>query len=619
LGHNDWQSSCSGAIASAEDAIKRVRPGQRVFIGTGCAQPQLLVEALLGRADKLQDVEIVHLLTLADEPYAHKELAKHFRVNSFFGAGDVHDSAQAGLGEYTPIFLSHIPRLFHSGRLPLDVALIQVTPPNEDGMCSLGVSVDIVKSAAENARLVIAQVNPQMPWTMGDSLLYVHDIDVLVPVDTPILETELPEPTETSRRIAEYAAALIEDGSTLELGTEPILLALPEFLRDKRDLGIHTGVLSDAIVDLVESGVVTGARKSVNRGKVVTGMCMGTRRLYDYIDNNPVFSFRPAEYVSDPHLISQQHKMVTINVALEVDLTGQVCTRLPGANFFSGTGNHMDFTHGAAASPEGKSVVVLESTGSNGSLSRVVTHLTQGAAVAASICEVHYVVTEFGVAYLHGKTLQERALALISIAHPDFRAQLLEEAIKNNYVSSDLAAVEGKILVWPPGLRTSLLLEDGTQISFRPMHPIDGKRMRDLFYSLSPKSVYYRFMSHLTRIPQKEARNFLYTDYRNDMAIVGTLLEAHGEDIIAIGRYYLNPRTNRAELAFIVRDRWQNRGIGTFLLKYLITIAKRNGIAGFTAEVLLDNKSMLAVLHKSGCKVRSRSDDGVNHIELDFA
>jgi len=345
---------------------------------------------------------------------------------------------------------------------------------------------------------------------------------------------------------------------------------------------------------------------------------MGTRKLYDYIDHNAVFSFRPADYVSAPHLVSQQHKMVTVNVALEVDLTGQVCANLLGTKSFSGMGNHMDFTHGAVESPEGKSIVALESTGNNGAASRIVAHLSRGAAVAACSREVHYVVTEFGVAYLHGKTLQERVLALISIAHPDFRAQLLEEAIKNNYVSSELASVGGKILVGPPGLRTSQVLEDGTQINFRPMHPTDERRMRDLFYSLSPKSLYYRFMSHITRIPQKEAQNFLYTDYRNDMAIVGTLVEAHGEDIIAIGRYYLNPRTNRAELAFIVRDQWQNRGIGTFLLKYLITIAKRNGIAGFTAEILPNNKPILAVLHKSNCKTRSHLEDDVCIVELDF-
>jgi len=615
---NSWQSDYKNMIASAEEAISHVRPGQRVFIGTGCGQPQALIEALINRSGKLDDIEILHLLTLDEPAYRHKELAKHFHINSFFIAGNVDGDMQKELGDYTPIFFSDVPRLFCSGRLPIDVALIQVTTPNENGMCSLGVSVDITKSAAENAGLVIAQVNPQMPWTTGDSLLYVHDIDILVPADIPLLEAMLPRPTEISRHIAEYIAALVPDGSTVELGIKPIPQAVLEFLKDKRDLGIHTEVLCDAIIELVESGAATGARKSIDRGKIVTSLCMGTRKLYDYINSNPIFSFRPAEYVSDPYLISQQHNMIAISTALQVDLTGQVCGNSLEAKSFSGLGDHMDFIHGAARAQGGKSIVALESTGNGGKVSRIVAHLGCGAGVAATWCEVHYVVTEFGVAYLHGKSLQERALALISIAHPKFRAELLKEAIKDSYINSDLAPVEGKILVGPQELRTLLVLDDGTQINFRPMHLTDEKRMRDLLYSLSQKTFYYRFMSNIIRIPQKQIQNFVYIDYRSDMAIVGTVPEAHGEEIIAIGRYYLNPRTNLAEVAFIVRDQWQNRGIGTFLLKYLITIAKRNGIAGFTAEVLQDNKPMLAVLHKSDCKLRSKSEERVYSFELDF-
>jgi len=613
--HASWQENYRSMIASAEEAIARIRPGQRVFIGTGCAQPQALVKALVNRAAELEDIEIIHLLSLAEPSYGHKELAKHFHIHSFFIGSNINETQE--LGDYTPIFLSDIPRLFRSGELPVDVALIQVTPPTEQGMCSLGISVDITKSAAENAGFVIAQVNPQMPWTMGDNLLYVHDIDILVPGESPIIEATLPEPTKTSRCIAEYIAALIPDGSTVELGIMRIPLAVVEFLKDKCDLGIHTEVLSEAVIDLVESGVITGARKNIDRGKIVASLCMGTRKLYDYIDGNPVFSFRPAEYVSDPYLISQQHNMVAISVAQEVDLTGQVCAQSLEAGF-SGLGSHMDFTHGAARAAGGKSIVALESTRSHGTISRIAAHLSHHAGVSATCCEVHYVVTEYGVAYLYGKSLRERALALISIAHPKFRAELLKEAIEDNYVSSDLAAVEGKVFVGPQELKTSMVLDDGMLINFRTMHPTDERRMRDLFHSLSQQTIHYRFMSNITRLPQKEVLNFLYTDYRSDMAIVGTLPEAHGEEIIAIGRYYLNPRTNRAEVAFIVRDQWQNRGIGTFLLKYLVTIAKRNGIAGFTAEVLVDNKPMMAVIHKSGCKIRSKLEDRVYSFELDF-
>ena len=610
-----WQEDYESMIASPEEAIARIRPGQRVFIGTGCAQPQELIQALVNRAAELEDIDIIHLLTLGEPSYRHKELAKHFHINSFFIWDTINETQE--LGDYTPIFLSDIPRMFRSGELPVDVALIQVTPPNEKGMCSLGISVDITKSAAENAGFVIAEVNPNMPWTNGDNLLYVHDIDILVPSESPILEVTLPEPTETSRRIAEYVAALIPDGSTVELGIRRIPLAVAEFLKNKHDLGIHTEIFSDAIIELVKSGVITGARKNIDRGKIVASLCMGTRKLYDYIDNNPAFSFRPAEYVSDPFLIRLQHNMVAISVAQEVDLTGQVCARSLEAGF-SGLGSHMDFTHGTSRASGGKSIVVLESTRSHGEISRIVAHLSHHAGVAATCCEVHYVVTEYGVAYLYGKSLRQRALALISIAHPKFRAELLKEAINDTYISADLAAFEGKVLVSPQELKTLMVLEDGTQINFRPMHPTDEKHMRDLFHSLSEQTIHYRFMTNITRIPQKQVLNYLYTDYRNDMAIVGTVPEAHGEEIIAIGRYYLNPRTNTAEVAFIVRDQWQNRGIGTFLLKYLVTIAKRNGIAGFTAEVLIDNKSMIAVLHKSNCKIRSQLEDRVYSYELDF-
>jgi GNAT superfamily N-acetyltransferase len=377
-------------------------------------------------------------------------------------------------------------------------------------------------------------------------------------------------------------------------------------------------MFTDAIIDLIEAGVITGARKSVDRGKIVASFCMGTRKVYDYIDNNPLFSFHPTEYVNDPFVISQQHKQVAINVALEVDLTGQVCADSLGTRFYSGIGGQVDFNRGAARSHEGKAIIAMPSTAKNGTISRIVSHLSQGAGVVTTRGDVHYVVTEYGVAYLHGKSVQERALALISIAHPDYRAQLLKEAIEAKYLRSELADIEGKIHVGPQELRTTYLLADGTQIGFRPIHPTDQERMRDLFYNLSQQTVYYRFMSRMKRIPQKQIQDFVYIDHRNEVVIVGTLPEASGEEIIAVGGYYLDPRTNRAEVAFVVRDQWQNRGIGSFMMKFLTGIARRNGIAGFTAEVLQENRGMQSVFDKSGLKMKSRLEGGVYSYELDF-
>ena len=615
----DWKTRYSELIATPAEAVARVRPGQRVFIGTGCAQPLSLVTALAARSRDLQDTEIVHLLTSGDAPYAADGLAECFRVNSFFISENVRGVIQEGMGDYTPIFLSDIPRLFSSGRLPLDVALVQVTPPDARGMCSFGVSVDIVKSAAENARLVIAEVNPRMPRTHGDSSTHVEDFDILVPVDRPIIEVTPPVPDETTRQIGEYVAALVEDESTVELGIGAIPQAVLEFLQGKRDLGIHTEMFTDAIIDMIESGVITGARKTTDRGKVVASFVMGTQKLYDYIDDNPVFSFHPTEYVNDPFVISQQHKQVAINVALEVDLTGQVCADSLGSRFYSGIGGQVDFNRGAARSHGGKAIIAMPSTARDGSVSRISAQLSPGAGVVTTRGDVHYVVTEYGVAYLHGKSVQERAIALISIAHPDFRADLLRKAIDLKYVRPDLADMEGKIVVGPAQFRTRMLLDDGTQINFRPIHPTDEPGMRDLFYALSQETMYYRFMSHAKRIPRRELHNFVFINHRSDVAIVGTVPESHGEEIVAIGRYYLDPKTNLAEVAFVVRDNWQNRGIGTFLLKHLETIARRNGVRGFTAEVLRDNRRMLRVFQKSEQMVTTSPNQDVYSLRMEFA
>jgi len=605
-------------IATPGQAVSHLRPGQRVFIGTGCGEPKELVKALTDRASKLADMEIIQLLTLGEAPYAHKELADCFLVNSFFVAENVRGLIQEGLGKYTPIFLSDIPRLFSSGQLPLDAALIQVTPPDERGRVSLGVSVDIVKSAAENASLVIAQVNPQMPRTLGDSFIDIYDLDFLVPVDTPIFEATLPEDTEVAREIGERIAALVEDGSTIEVGIGRIPHAAVNFLKEKQNLGVHTEMFTDNIIDLVESGAVTGAKKTIDRGKIVASFCFGTRRLYDYIHNNPLFSFRPTEYVNDPFIIAKQYKMVAINTALEIDLTGQVCADSLGTKFYSGIGGQADFNSGAARSYGGKAIIALPSTTTDGTTSRIVAKLSPGAGVVTTRGDVHYVVTEYGVAYLHGKSVRDRALALISIAHPRFLETLLKEAIEAKYLRKELADVGESFIVAPHEAKTSLLLDDGTKINFRPIHPTDEPKMKDLLYTLSQDALYSRFMTHVQRFPYKQVKDFVFIDHRKEVAIVGVLPEAHGEDIIAVGRYYLDPRTNRAEVAFVVRDEWQGRGIGKFLFKHLTTIAKRHGITGFTAEVLRDNKRMQAVFNNSDLRVRSKLSDDIYSFEMDL-
>lgn len=615
----NWQAKYKDVLTTPEEAVARIKAGQRVFVGTGCAQPQELVHAMAARSRELADTEIVHLLTLGDAPYATKELAECFRVNSFFIAENVRGIIQEGMGDYTPIFLSDIPRLFSSGQLPLDVALIQVSPPDEHGMCSFGISVDIVKSATENASLVIAQVNPRMPRTLGNSLINVHDIDVLVAVETPMIEMSPRPSNEVTRKIGEYVAGLVDDGATVEFGIGSIPQAVLEFLREKKELGIHTEMFTDSIIDLVESGAVNGARKTLDRAKIVASFCMGTQKLYDYIDNNPLFAFHPTEYVNDPFVIGQQHKQVAINVALEIDLTGQVCADSLGTKFFSGIGGQVDFNRGAARSPGGKAIIALPATAKDETISRIVTRLSPGAGVVTTRGDVHYVVTEYGVAYLHGKSVQDRAIALISIAHPKFREQLLKEAVDAKYLRKEFTSVEGRFAVGPSELRTTHVLDDGTQINLRPIHPTDEPRMRELFYALSQETIYYRFMSRQRFFPRKQVQDFVFINHRTDVAIVATIPEADGEDIIAVGRYYLDPKTNYAEVAFVVRDDWQNRGMGTFLLDLLCTIAKRNGISGFTAEVLRSNRAMQKVIQKTPFKVTSEPNQDVYSFRIEFA
>jgi acyl-CoA hydrolase/GNAT superfamily N-acetyltransferase len=627
----EWRTKYDKMVMTPEQAVASIRPGQRVFIGSGVAQPLSLIRALVGRHAELADTQVLSSLTLGDAPYAYKDLADHFSVNTFFVSANVRTMIQEGYGDYTPISFSDIPALFASGEMPIDVALIQVTPPDHQGRCSLGVSVDIVKAAAANAGLVIAQINPRMPWTLGDSFINVFDLDILVPVDEPLIETAYAgfiddvqtgawaEDARTiTQAIGENIASLVEDGSTLEIGIGRIPHAVVGFLKDKKDLGVHTEVITDAITILIDAGVINGSQKSLDRGKIVTTFAMGTQKLYDYVDNNPLFSFNPTEYVNDPFVIGQQNKMVAINTALEVDLTGQVCADSLGVKFYSGIGGQADFNQGACRSQGGRAIIALPSTAADGTVSRIVSTLKPGAGVVTTRGAVHYVVTEYGVAYLHGKSVQERAMALITIAHPDFREELLAKAVEYKWVRPEMKDVEGRFFVGPKEARTTMLLDNGTLVSFRAMNPTDEPATRDLFYSLSQETVYYRYMSHMKRIPRKQLQNFVYVDHRNEVAIVGTVPEAHGEDIIAIGRYYLDQKTNRAEVAFVVRDDWQKQGIGGFIMKHLAIIAKRNGIAGFTAEVMRDNKPMQAVINHCGMKVKSSLNEGVFHFEMDF-
>jgi 4-hydroxybutyrate CoA-transferase len=421
-----WEMEYKKKLRTAAEALRCVQSGMRVYIQPGCAEPETLVDALIQRAPYVQDVEIVHMMTMGKAPYVAPEMAGHFRHNAVFIGGNVRDAVNEGRADYTPVYLSEIEELFESGAMPLDVALIAVSPPDSHGFCSFGVGVDTTLTAARLARYVVAQVNDQMPRTYGDSFIHVSKIDAIVESSRPLCALKKPEVTEMQMAIARNVAGLIEDGAVLQTGIGGIPDAVLPMLMDRKDLGVHSELVSDGVIPLIDAGVLTGARKNFKPRKIILGFALGSKNLFDYVDNNPIFEFHPTAYTNDPAFIARNDNMVAINSALQVDITGQVCSDSIGTYFYSGIGGQVDFLRGASRSKGGKPIIALSSTAKNGTVSRITPMLAPGAGVVTSRGLIRYVVTEYGVAYLHGKSIRERAQALIEIAHPKFREELYD-------------------------------------------------------------------------------------------------------------------------------------------------------------------------------------------------
>jgi len=427
-----WLDTYRSKTCTPDQAARVIRSGDCVYIHPGCAEPEQLVRAIVRRAEELRNVTVIHLLTRGNADYVRPEMAGKFRHVAFFAGANVREAINEGRADFIPVFLGEIEALFSSGAIPIDVALLHLSPPDEHGFCSYGVGVDTSKTAAEHARTIIAQINPKMPRTLGDSFIHVNKIHHITEVSDDILEHAQGRVSEVAMRIGRNIADLIEDGSTLQLGIGEIPDAVLNYLGDKTHLGIHTEMVSDGVVDLIEKGIITNERKTLHPGKIILGFVLGTRKLYNFIDNNPIFEFHPSQYTNDPFIISRNDKQVAINSAIEVDLTGQVCADSIGYSFYSGIGGQVDFIRGSARSKGGKPIIALPSTAKQGTVSRIVAHLQEGAGVVTSRGDVHYVVTEYGVAYLHGKSIRERCQALITIAHPDFREELQRQARDRN-------------------------------------------------------------------------------------------------------------------------------------------------------------------------------------------
>ena len=435
-----WEMDYKRRLKTADEALQCVQSGMRVYIQPGCAEPETLVEALMRRGPDVYDVEIVHMMTMGCAPYVAPEMAGHFRHNAMFIGGNVREAINAGRADYTPIYLSEIEELFESGAMPIDVALIAVSPPDSHGFCSFGVGVDTTLTAAKCAKFVVAQINDNMPRTYGDSFIHVSDINAFVESSRPLCALTKPVVTDLQVAIARNVASLIEDGAVLQTGIGGIPDAVLPMLMDRKDLGVHSELVSDGIIPLIEAGVLTGARKNFKPRKIILGFALGTKHLFEFVDNNPIFEFHPTAYTNDPALIARNDKMVAINSALQVDLTGQVCSDSIGHKFYSGIGGQVDFLRGSSRSKGGKPIIAISSTAKNETISRIVPMLDPAAGVVTSRGLVRYVVTEYGIAFLHGKTIRERAKSLIEIAHPKFRAELYEYCEKTKWLQHSKAA-----------------------------------------------------------------------------------------------------------------------------------------------------------------------------------
>ncbi len=613
-----WRERFADKVTTAADAVRKIKAGDRVFIGSACGEPQELVRAMAAYGDHLSDTEVVHVLTLGVAPYAQAKYAQNFRANAFFIGSSMRDAVNAARADYTPIFLSQVPGLFRTHRVPIDVALICVSSPDDYGNCSLGVSVDITKAAVESAKHVIAQVNCHMPRAHGDCFINVRHIHSLVEFDEPLLEwPQAGETDDTTRQIAVQLTRLVPDGSTLQVGIGRIPDAVLSMLTDKNDLGIHTEMFSDGVLKLARAGVITGKYKTVDPGKIVGSFAAGGHALFEFMHDNPMVEMHPSDYTNHPVVISAQENMIAINAALEVDLTGQVVADSLGQLLYSGIGGHADFIRGAALAKNGKPIIAMPSTADTpeGRKSRVVATLQEGAGVITTRGDTHYIVTEFGVAYLHGKTMRERAMSLISIAHPDFRADLLHAA-KRRHIVYPNQIMPPPLAPYPSQYEETITTRAGEQVFVRPIRPDDEPMMRDMFYHFSEQTKYLRYHAALKAMPHEKMQVFCTIDYDTEMALVGLYGGPGREDVVGVGRYMTDPEKRTAEVAFAVQDNWQRKGLGSYFFNRLVTIGREKGVHTFYAYVLVENSGMLKIFHRSGFIVETETEGDVVRVTM---
>lgn len=604
-----WADAYLSKRRSAADAMRVIRPGQRLFIGSACGQPQELMRALAQAAPRLSGLEIVRLMSTEATPLsmladATEDVTLNVRT-IYLGSANAEVIARHKRF-ITPMNISDVPDLFTSKKLPIQVALIQVSPPDDFGWMSLGVSVDVTLAAALAADLVIAQVNPQMPRVLGQSFIHVNQVHLVVEHPEPLLSVQPPPASETATRIGQLIARLIEDGSTLQIGLDAASQATIQALADKNDLGVHSQFLTDDIMHLYATGVINNRRKGFNEGKLVASAAIGSHNLYEFIDNNPAVDFRPSDYVNDPFIISRHHRMVSLNVARTMDLTGQVEAEASPRTFFAGVSGISDFVRGARRSPGGKSIIMLFSTSDDGRSSNIVPQLTD-TNVAVPRADVQYVITEYGAFNMAGKSLQERAVGMISVAHPAFREELFAQAKGMGLIGPERTLGEAVHGVYPVKLE-EVITVDGEEVTIRPAKPVDDRRIQEHYYGLDKEDVFSRFRHEKTCFSRSDIDVRSCVDYIKVLTILAIVGEFGFGRVVAIGECMLIEKINMAEVAFSVNKRYQNKGIARRILRKLAEAAREQGFFGLMAFTSPNNQAMIRMFKSLPYKVKSSFD-----------
>ncbi len=600
-------------IIDVEQYLSLFNNGTTVFIHTGAGEPVFLVD-LLGKLD-LDDLDIFQLYSIRSGENSKKKLFQTYKFKHFFVSEEFRKATNYGLVDYIPINLSLIPSLFNLHRIHIDVALIQTSLPDNNGFLSLGTNIDITLAAVKNAVKVVAQINPNMPRTMGNSFVHINEIDYIIEREEELLEVREPDISERALRAAENASTLVVNEDTLQIGYGKTSQAVLRFLYGKKGLGIHSEIFYDELIDLVRENVITSKYKTINKNRITVSFVHGGKRSYDFINNNPFVQFYPVDYTNNPLVILKHKKMVSINSALEVDLLGQVNAESLSYRMYTGVGGFLDFNFGTIYSETGKSIIVMPSLTSDEKKSRIVSEIKEGYGVTLSKANVHYIVTEFGLAYLFGKTLRERALALISVAHPDYREELYEYARNKGILPSDqIFPLYGSN--YPNQYETTFITKTGKELLVRPLKSDDEDKLRSLLYSYSADKLYQRFFCFIKDFRHEKTQCMVNINYEFDMAL--GCFYGNSEELIATAGYFYDSAEHTGEVAFMVKPDFCKEGIATFLHNYLIKIGKERGLRGFKAYVLRTNKPMLSIFYKSGYHINSKSSLDINIFELDL-